>query len=206
MAITRQRSVTPDAFLSPRLLTLTPEARLTEIGLRLYADNYGRELAMSRLLLAAIFPLSRDMRDEDMDKILIELDDAGCIELYDAGGMTYYQVTEWPAVQHPGPKSRHPEPPPDASHEPFMNGSRSSHGEGEGERERARERGREGEPEGGLHDHAQEPPSPFCPAHRSTGGTDNPCRGCGRARMQRKVYDDEQMRGARGVTFDGDDS
>jgi hypothetical protein len=201
MAITRQRSVTPDAFLNPRLLTLSPEARLTEIGLRLYADNWGRELAMSRLLTAAIFPLSREMRDEDMDRILLELDDAGCLVLYDVAGMTYFQLTEWPAVQHPGPGSRHPDPPDDA-HEPFMNGSRTPHGEGEGVRGRASGEG-EREREGGLHDQRHAPPSPFCNAHRATGGTDAPCRACGRARMQRKVYDDEQMTGG-GVRFESD--
>ncbi|MDQ1205061.1 hypothetical protein QE377_001420 [Microbacterium sp. SORGH_AS 862] len=193
MAITRQRSVTPDAFLKPRLLMLSPQARLTEIGLRLYADNYGRELAMSRLLTAAIFPLDRDMREEDMDRILLELDDAGCIVLYSASGQDYYQMTDWPAVQHPGAKSNHPDP-PDSSHEPFMNGSRELHGEGEGVRvsegERASESG------GGLHDTLM-PPSPFCNAHRATGGTDTPCRACGRARMQRKVFDDQQMAGVR---------
>ncbi|MDR6867883.1 hypothetical protein J2Y69_002491 [Microbacterium resistens] len=194
MAITRQRSVTPDAFLNPRLLTLSPEARLTEVGLRLYADNFGREVAISRLLAAAIFPLSREMRDEDMDRILLELDQAECIEVYDVAGVTYYQMSDWPAVQHPGPKSRHPDPPAE-SHEPFMKGSRESHGEGEGERERAWE----GESVGGrgLHDQDQEPPSPFCPSHRASGGTDDPCRRCGRARLQRKVWDREQIQKVR---------
>lgn len=194
MAITRQRSVTPDAFLNPRLLTLSPEARLTEIGLRLYADNYGREVAISRLLTAAIFPLSREMRDEDMDRILLELDEAGAIDVYDVGGLTYFQMQEWPAVQHPGPPSRHPDPP---APEPFMNGSGKSHGEGEGERERAWEGERESGRGGDLHDQDQEPPSPFCPSHRATGGTDAPCRACGRARLQRKVFDDNQIRGVR---------
>ena len=191
MAITRQRSVTQDAFLNPRLLSLSPEARLTEVGLRLYADNYGREVAISRLLTAAIFPLSRNMRDEDMDRILLELDEAGCVVLYDVGGLTYYQLAEWPAVQHPGPKSKHPDP-HDESHEPLMRPSRAIHGEGVRESERGSER--EGESGRGLH---ELPPSPFCPAHQESGGTDAACRPCGRARMQRKVYDDAQLASVR---------
>lgn len=200
MAITRQRSVTPDVFLKPQLLMLSPEARLTEVGLRLYADNYGREAAISRLLTASIFPLDRDMREEDMDRILLELDEAGCIVLYAAGETTFYQMVDWPAVQHPGPPSKHPEPPAESAHEPFMNGSRKSHGEGVREREGERES--EWESESGLHASNQLPPSPFCNAHQATGGTDAPCRACGRARNQRKVWDDAQFQEVRGVRFE----
>lgn len=193
MAITRQRSVTPDAFLSPKLLRMPPETRLMEIGLRLYADNYGREMVDAGLLRAAIFPLNRDIQEAEINRMLWELDEAGAMVLYDVSGESYYQLTEWPAVQHPGPRSRHPEPPED-SHEPFMNASRGSHGEGEGERVRAGESARGSG--GGFQDQAHAP-SPFCEAHRATGGTDQACRGCGRARLQRKVYDDEQMGGVR---------
>lgn len=193
MPITRQRSVTPDAFLNPRLLPLPPEVRLTEIGLRLYADNHGRERAMSRLLLATLFPLDQRMTETDMDRHLLMLDEAGAIALYDVAGETFYQVLDWPAVQHPG-KSNIPEAPADAAR-PFMKPSGTAHGEGEGERERERESEGESERESPPHDPTS-PPSPFCPAHRATGGTDQPCRKCGRARMQRKVWDDQQIRGS----------
>lgn len=195
MPITRQRSVTPDAFLNTRLLALSSDARLTEVGLRLYADNYGREEASSRLLTVSIFPLDREMRDEDMDRILLELDQAGCIDLYDVAGVTYYQVRDWPAVQHPGADSRFPALPP-KSHEPFMSASGESHGEGE--RGRGRERGNESEGERGLHEAL--PPSPFCARHPD--GADTPCRACGTARMRRKVWDDKQLQSVR---FEMDD-
>jgi hypothetical protein len=185
MAMTRRRTVTPEGYSREELLSLPPEVRLTEISLRLYADDHGRERVNQRLMLASFYPLDESMNVRTIDEHLLLLDDAGCIVLFDVGGATYFAMTDWPTVDRAKP-SRFPAP-------PLAKASRTDRDEFV-----ARESGREREGESGSGParsprDTDSPPSPFCPTHRATGGTDEPCRGCGRARLQRKVYDDEQM-------------
>lgn len=189
MAMTRRRTVTPEGFKREELLSLPPVVRLTEIGLRLYADDHGRERVNSRLMLASFYPLDEGMTEHTIDEHLLMLDEAGCLILYDLNGATFFSMTDWPTVDRPQ-ASRFPAPPLASD----SRTDRDSFVAGERERERGSER--EGAGESG---HARTdrdptlPPSPFCNAHRDTGGTDDPCRGCGRARLQRKVWDDEQI-------------
>lgn len=193
MAMTRRRMVTPEGYAREELLSLPPEVRLTEISLRLYADDMGRERVNPRLMLASFYPLDRQMTDSTMVEHLLMLDDAGCLTLYDLNGSTFYAMSEWPTVDR-AKESRFPDPPvASASRMP-----REGLVAGEGERER------EGAGESGPARHARDglPPSPFCPTHRETGGTDEPCRSCGRHRMQRKVYDDERFASTRGADDD----
>ncbi len=175
----------PEAFLNPQLLALSPAVRLTEIGLRMYADNFGREQAISRLLVAAIYPMDREMSESTIDEHLLQLADAGVICVYAAGPRrdTFYQFVEWPAVSHAG-KSKHPAPP-----EGFRNGSGTVPGEGERGREGAGESGPDPTPSGTVPD-PDAPPPPFCRTHLPTLGTEEPCQPCGRARLARKYYDD----------------
>lgn len=183
MAITRQRQLPPEAFLNPQLLALPPAVRLTEIGLRMYADNFGREQVHERLLIAAIYPFDREMTELQMAEHLEQLYDAGVIVLYTAGSRRedFYQFVEWPAVSHAG-RSKHPDPPED-----FRNGSGTLPGEGERGREGEGGSGPSGAPSGTVPD-LDSPPDPFCRVHMPTG-TDQPCQKCGRARLARKVYD-----------------
>ena len=183
MAITRQRQLPPEAFLNPQLLALPPAVRLTEIGLRMYADNFGREQVHERLLIAAIYPFDRAMTELEMAEHLEQLFDAGVIVLYTAGPRRedFYQFVEWPAVSHAG-RSKHPDPPED-----FRNDSGTVPGEGERGREGEGESAPGGAPSGNVPD-PDSPPDPFCRVHMPTG-TDQPCQRCGRARLARKVYD-----------------
>lgn len=204
MAMTRRRYVTPEGFGREEVVSLPPAVRLTEIGLRLYADDHGRERVNQRLMLARLYPMNAEMSEQDIDEHLLRLDDAGAIAVYAVDGQTYFSVTEWPSVDRPQP-SRFPAPPdPDASRsdrEPIANDSW-----------RGREREREGvsDREWAESGHARTdresgPPSPFCPAHEASGGTDTPCRGCGRARLKRKQWDDQFHEHARvEVTFEED--
>ncbi|TDL43857.1 hypothetical protein [Microbacterium oleivorans] len=191
--------MTPEGYSREELLSLPPAVRLTEISLRLYADDHGRERVNSRLMLASFYPLDRDMTDATIVEHLLMLDDAGCLTLYDLDGATYYAMEEWPTVDRAKP-SRFPEP-------PLANASRTSReGFVAGEREREGEE-REGERGPARPPREGSPPSPFCPTHRATGGTEEPCRSCGRHRMQRKVWDDERFAASsRGeVTSDDDE-
>lgn len=196
MAMTRRRYVTPEGFSREEILCLPPEVRLTEIGLRLYADDHGRERVNLRLMLARLYPMDREMTEGHMEEHLWLLDDAGALVLYDVDGATYFSVSEWPAVDRPQP-SRFPAPPASRSdRDRFV--ARERVREGGGERE-----GAEGESGEGGHarsDREGLPPSPFCRNHPE--GTEMPCRGCGTARNRRKKWDDEQMADARAVEFE----
>lgn len=188
MAMTRRRTVTPEGYAREELLSLPPAVRLTEISLRLYADDHGREKVNARLMLASFFPLDEGMSERTIEEHLLLLDEAGCIVLYDVAGSTFFALTEWPTVDRAKP-SRFPDPPlandSRTPRDPFVAGERES--EGENERERA------GAESGPARTDRDMPPSPFCPAHRATGGTDDPCRACGRHRLKRKVWDDEHL-------------
>lgn len=195
MAMTRRRYVTPEGFTREDMVSLPPAVRLTEIGLRLYADDHGRERVNQRLMLARLYPLDRSMTESDMDEHLLMLDEAGAVTLYEAGGVTYYALVEWPNVDRPQ-ASKYPDPPSRTVRDSFVAGERV--------RERETERGWEGDESGHARtDRDELPPDPFCPAHPD--GTDQPCRPCGVRRLRRKKWDDEQIAAARGVRFEGDE-
>lgn len=198
MAMTRRRVVTPEGVTRDEILSLPRDVRLTEILLRLYADDHGRERVNQRLMLARLYPMDEDMSEATIDEHLLMLDEAGAIVLYAAAGSTLFAVTEWPKVDRPA-DSRFPPP-------PFENGSRSDRDRFvAGERERERESEREWGDERGhaRTDREGLPPDPFCPAHPD--GSDDPCRPCGVRRLRRKKWDDEQMAAARSsVRFEED--
>lgn len=199
MAMTRRRVVTPEGVTRDEILSLSRDVRLTEILLRLYADDHGREKVNQRLMLARLYPMDQDMTETTIDEHLLMLDEADAITIYDAAGSTYFALTEWPKVDRPQ-DSRIPPPPSRTDRERFVAGERES------ERERAGESGSGWGDERGhaRTDRESGPPDPFCPAHPD--GTDDPCRACGVRRLRRKKWDDEQIAAARvGVRFEDDE-
>lgn len=193
MAMTRRRVVTPEGFSRDELLSLSPSVRLTEIGLRLYADDHGRERVNQRLMLARLYPMDEGMTEQDIDDHLLQLDEVDAITLYDSNGATFFALTEWPKVDRPQ-DSRIPPPPSRMNRERFVAGERES--------ERERERASESVSGHARSDREDGPPDPFCPAHPE--GSDDPCRPCGVRRLRRKKWDDEQIARAR-VQFEEDD-
>jgi len=152
---------------------LPPVVRLTAIGLRLHADDQGRENANQRLLWASIWPLSEDVSEGDLILHLLTLEEAGYITVYSVGPRAYYQIVDWPKVDH-GKPSRLPAP-------PLRESSRESNREAFS--------AVEGESEGEWREESPPPrtipgslPSPFCRAHPD--GVDQPCRNCGTARLR----------------------
>ena len=202
MAITRRRYITPEVWSKEDLLALPPEVRLTEIGLRMYADDEGRERVNPMLMRATLFPLNPSMTEQKLEEHILRLDQVGCLVVYDVRGQTYYAMKEWPSVDRPRP-SAFPEPP-----KPLANDSRSRRDpfvaverEGEGEREES-----EGEwvsERGAARSDRESPPSPFCRNHPQ--GTDNPCRACGTARLRYRMWEHEHL-GVGGLSqLDGDE-
>lgn len=177
MGIGRQRPVPPEDFTSEELLTLPAAVRATMTGLRMHADDQGRENANQRLLWSSIWPLSEEVTEEQIVDHLLELDAVGWLTIYSAGGRTYYQVDNWPKVDH-GKPSRLPPPPSrtirDTDREPFA----AREGERAGESER---------PEGAASRTDRDlGPSPFCTEHPD--GINEPCRDCGTARLRHERF------------------
>ncbi|MCU1418696.1 MAG: hypothetical protein JWP32_2870 [Schumannella sp.] len=172
MGMSRQRALPPDIFTDEDLMLLAPEVRLTGIGLRLHADDEGRESTTWWMLKASIWPGHPEITEDVLVDHLLLLDAAGYIGIYQAAGRTYYAVREWPSVSHREP-SKHPAPPADL----FRNRSGTSP-EDFPAWEREGGRGREGAAErpAGM------PPSPFCRVHQPLG-TEADCRHCGTARL-----------------------
>ena len=171
----------PDIFTDEDLIEMPLAVRLTAIGLRMHADDQGRETTTPRMLVASIWPVDPDMDEETIVDHLLALDDAGYIGIYDAGGRSYYALRDWPSVSHAAP-SKHPPPPAGlfrirsgASPEDFSAWER----EGARERERATEWGEESP--------AGIPPSPFCRVHQPRG-TERNCRHCGTARLAHEQW------------------
>jgi len=197
MAMTRRRVVTPEGVTRDEILSLPRDVRLTEILLRLYADDHGRERVNQRLMLARLYPMDEDMTESTIDDHLLLLDEADAITLYDAGGATFFSVNEWPRVDRPQ-DSKIPSPPSRSNRDRFVAGERES------ERDRESESGSGWGDERGhaRSDRDSGPPDPFCPAHPD--GTDDPCRPCGVRRLRRKKWDDAQIAEARRVAFEAE--
>jgi hypothetical protein len=200
--IRRRRWIQPEFFTSEDVLALPRDARLTFIGLWLYADDYGRERTNAALIKADVWPVEEEITADVVEEHLLLLADRGMIRLYELAGREYFQLTgwdRWQPVQNPS-RSNIPAPPaPSACTEPeqapqtaYVDPSEDPRSEGERE-EREGER-EEGESQGeGVSERAAgitRPPSPFCDRH--PGGTSKPCKACGTARLRLKHWENER--------------
>ena len=173
MGMSRIRALPPDIFADEDLMALPIAARMTGIGLRLHADDYGRETTNTMLLKASLWPATDEITEETLVEHLLQLDEAGYIVLYSDGAKSYYAIVDWPATSHPKP-SKCPPPPPAAF--------QRSAGEPLDDRSAwEREGGSEGEARAGI------PPSPFCRIHQPAG-TRRDCRHCGTARLAHEQW------------------
>ncbi len=174
MGFSRQRMLPPDIFTDERLAVLPHTVRLTAIGLRANADNWGRESANPALVKATLWPLRADVTAEDVFDHLVTLREVGYLHLYEAeDGRWVYALVDWPAVSHKtDERCRFPAPPSGDLPETFSAG------------EEEREGGEEpafGYLPGSV------PPSRFCPEHRPMG-TFKKCGPCGTARAQLAIW------------------
>ena len=200
--IRRRRWIQPEFFTSEDVLALPRDARLTFIGLWLYADDYGRERTHAALIKADVWPVEEDITAEVVDEHLMLLAVAEMIELYTVDGREYFWLTgweRWQPVQNPS-RSIIPAPPAlrhaQSTSEPAQVPTETPRSEGEREeREGERETGEGGEREVGTP--PTEPattstpaPSPFCPEHPD--GTTKACKGCANARMRFKYWQSQQ--------------
>ncbi|POH63615.1 hypothetical protein C3B60_15975 [Cryobacterium zongtaii] len=210
MGMKRKRDILPEMFRNEDLLALSVATRLTAVGLRLYADDHGRESTTPALIKAALWPLDTEVTNAVVTEHLLDLAYAGYLDIYQVGPRTYFQLTEWPRVDHPA-ESRIPPA-------PIRNPSGNvpdQFAAGEGER-RERESGSEGEGAWRDAEWAREsvegensrtdpdvPPSPFCRSHPQ--GINAPCRNCGTARLRHRAWSDKQLVSTRPTFVEADD-
>jgi hypothetical protein len=212
MGMRKKRDILPEMFRNEELLALPVATRLTAVGLRLYADDHGRESATPALIKAALWPLDTDVTDAVINEQLLELAYADYLVLYQVGPRTYFQVIEWPRVDHPVESRIPPAPhanPSGTDPDSIAAGERERRESGEGaegegawrDAEWARESARaEGE---NSRTDPDVPPSPFCRSHPR--GTDSPCRNCGTARLRHRSWSDQQLVGSRPAFREADD-
>jgi DNA-binding transcriptional ArsR family regulator len=176
--------MTPEDWQDEDLGSLPLAVRFTYLGLKMFADDQGRESATAARIRAALYTLDETVTDETIDEHLVMLADAGLITLYVVGARTYFAIEEWPRVDQAKP-SRIPEPPIRTT-----SGSRPDDVAVVGEEGRE-EREAPGEP--GATSGSPLEPSPFCSKHPD--GTEQPCGGCGTARKRHELWVRRQRQG-----------
>jgi len=130
----RIRTIKPEFFTSLTIADLTPEQRLTFIGLWTHVDDAGRCVDDARLIKAAVWPLD-DRTAAEVEVDLKALSESSLITRYTVNQKRYLAVTNWAEHQRinrptpsklPGPdQADQPDPKPPTS---GNDDSRTPHG------------------------------------------------------------------------------
>ena len=149
----RIRTIKPEFFTSLTIADLTPEQRLTFIGLWTHADDAGRCVDDARLIKAAIWPLD-DRTAADIEIDLKALTESSLITRYTLNRKRYIAVTGWDEHQRinrptpsklPAPEEGDPTPPdPVARHDSDSLNAHAHFSEGSPQERKGREGNREG--------------------------------------------------------------
>lgn len=125
----RIRTIKPDFFTSLTIADLTPEQRLTFIGLWTHVDDEGRCVDDARLIKAAIWPID-DRTSADVEIDLKALGAVDLIQRYVCRNKRYLAVTNWHEHQKINRPSDSKFPPPEDGEPlpPDPTTSRSTHG------------------------------------------------------------------------------
>lgn len=114
MATGRIRSIKPTFPKDETLGACSRDARLLFVSLwSTCCDDYGKFRAAPALLRGEVFPYDEDLSLTDLSAILLELERAGRIRLYEAGGQQYGLVVNWAKHQRidNAGRSDFPDPP-----------------------------------------------------------------------------------------------
>lgn len=116
----RIRTIKPEFFTSLTVAGLTPEQRLTFIGLWTYVDDAGRAIDDARLVKAAVWPLD-DRTSAEVEADLWALTESSLILRYTLSERSFLAVRNWSEHQRinrptastlPGPENGTPRTPP----------------------------------------------------------------------------------------------
>jgi hypothetical protein len=92
--VARIRSIKPEFPQSESMGRVSRDARLLFVMLWTISDDHGRSRAHSRMLASLLFPYDDDA-GVLLPKWMAELENEGCISLYDVGGSQYLQINNW---------------------------------------------------------------------------------------------------------------
>ena len=113
----RIRTIKPEFPQSESMGRVSRDARLLFVMLWTIADDHGRARAHSRMLASLLFPYDDDAGD-GVKLWLKELENEGCIRLYEVSGSQYLQILNWSRHQRVDKPSRPQFPdPPDSARE-----------------------------------------------------------------------------------------
>lgn len=108
----RIRTIKPEFFTSLTVASLTPEQRLTFIGLWTHCDDMGRCIDDARLIKAALWPLD-DRSAGDVESDLKALTESSLIARYILNRKSYITITGWSEHQKINRPTPSKLPPPD---------------------------------------------------------------------------------------------
>lgn len=94
----RIRSIKPEFPQSESMGRVSRDARLLFVLLWTIADDHGRARAHSRMLASLLFPYDEDAGGL-MQAWLEELENEGCIKVYEVKGSQYLQILKWSVHQ-----------------------------------------------------------------------------------------------------------
>lgn len=107
----RIRTIKPEFWSSEQVVDCSAMARLLFIGLWNFCDDAGIHPANERRIKMSVFP-GDDIDSATIRRLVGELETNGLIEVYDAEGHEYLQVTGWDKHQKIEKKNyKHPKPP-----------------------------------------------------------------------------------------------
>lgn len=90
----RIRTIKPEFPQSESMGRVSRDARLLFVMLWTICDDHGRTRAHSRMLASLLFPYDEDA-GEGIKTWLSELEDQGCIRLYEVEGSAYLEIVNW---------------------------------------------------------------------------------------------------------------
>lgn len=147
----RIRTIKPEFFTSLTIADLTPEQRLTFIGLWTHCDDEGRCVDDARLIKAAVWPLD-DRTAADVEADLAALTESSLITRYTLNRKPYMAVSGWREHQRinrptpskiPPPEQGESTPTPPPTSGDDDSGSTHAHLSEDSRPERNREQGKE---------------------------------------------------------------
>jgi len=103
------RSIHPGFFSDRKISNLPYEARVLYAGLWCYSDDYGRGQYLPKAIEGAVFPHD----PVDIVDLLLKLEKAELIRVYEARGDVFYEIPSWDKYQSPRYKAKTAYPAPE---------------------------------------------------------------------------------------------
>lgn len=110
----RIRTVKWELFEDEALARCHRDGRLLFVGLICWADDFGNQRANPSLVRGHVFPYDGDLADDDVERLLDDLEGRGLIRTYEADGERFVHLRGWEKHQRIDNAGRPKVPEPDA--------------------------------------------------------------------------------------------